>query len=161
MNPAFALLSYVAAAFCQGRPDAYRAAMAHDKLVWAIAEVETGGDNTAIGDNGRAYTAWQLHDAAMRDGNAQLKKEGRMTYPVCDILGSPRVAKAVASAYVRLCVLRLTSAGIKDPTPEQIYLCYSMGFKGYKDAGFKSLNCPPKKIDAAVRVRNLFDQATR
>jgi hypothetical protein len=160
MSPTYALLSYVAATFCLGKADVYRAAMAHDKLVWAIAEVETGGDNTAIGDNGRAYTAWQLHDAAFRDGNAQLKKEGRMTYPWCD-LSNPKNARAVASAYVRLCVLRLTSAGVKDPSPEQIYLCYSMGFKAYKDAGFKSVNCPPKKIDAAVRVGNLFRQATR
>ena len=161
MSPTYALLSYVAATFCLGKPDVYRAAMAHDKLVWCVAEVETGNDHKSVGDNGRAYTAWQLHDAAIQDGNYQLKKEGRMTYPVCDVLASPRVAKAVASAYIRLCVLRLTSAGIKDPSPEQIYLCYSMGFKAYKDAGFKSLNCPPKKIDAAVRVGNLFAQATR
>ena len=160
MNPTFALLSYVAVAFCQGKPDAYRAAMAHDKLVWAIALVETGGDNNAVGDKGKAYSAWQLHNDAFKDGNAQLKKEGRMTYPYTD-LSNPRIAYAVASAYVRLCILRLTSAGVKDPTPEQIYLCYSMGFKAYKDTGFNSLKCPHKKIDAAVRVGNLFAQATR
>lgn len=160
MSPTYALLSYVAVTFCQGKADVYRAAMAHDKLVWAIAMVETGGDNNAVGDKGKAYSAWQLHEAAFKDGNAQLRKEGRMTYPYCD-LSNPRIAYAVASAFVRLCILRLTSAGIKDPSPEQIYLCYSMGFKAYKDAGFKSLNCPPKKIDAAVRVGNLFTEATR
>ena len=160
MSPTYALLSYVAVTFCHGKADVYRAAMAHDKLVWSVAMVETGNDHQAVGDKGKAYGAWQLHEAAFVDGNAQLKKEGRATYPYADII-SPKVSYAVASAYLRLCILRLKSAGIKDPSPEQIYLCFSMGFKGYKDAGFKSLNCPPKKIDAAVRVGNLFTQATR
>lgn len=160
MSPTYALLSYVAATFFLGKPDVYRAAMAHDKLVWSIAMVESGNDHHAVGDRGQAYGAWQLHEAAFKDGNYQLKKEGRMTYPYAD-LSNPRISYAVASAYLRLCILRLTSAGIKDPTPEQIYLCFSMGFKAYKDVGFNSLRCPPKKIDAAVRVGNLFAQATR
>jgi hypothetical protein len=134
--------------------------MAHDKLVWAIAMVESGNDHNAVGDKGKAYGAWQLHEDAFKDGNYQLKKEGRMTYPYTD-LSNPRISYAVASAYLRLCVLRLTSAGIKDPTPEQIYLCFAMGFQAYKETGFNSLKCPPKKIDAALRVRNLFNQATR
>lgn len=155
-----ALLTYVGAGFYPGFSSPARSDAAFEVLVDRIALVESGCNHRAIGDHGRARGAWQLWQPAWTDGNRQLKKEGRPTYPYGDYQ-NPRSSREVASAYLRLCRERLVSAGVADPTPEQYYLCFSMGFAAFKAVGFDPVKCPAKKLDAATRVRNLFDRATR
>ena len=156
----YALLAYVGAGFYPGLAPASRSTAAFEVLVDRIAVVESGGNHRAVGDHGRARGAWQLWSVAWIDANRQLKKEGLPTYPYGDYQ-NPRASRQVAIAYLRLCRERLLAAGVSDPSPEQYYLCFSMGFSAFKEARFDPDNCPAKKVDAAARVRNLFDRATR
>lgn len=156
----YALLAYIGAGFYPGYSPNSRSIAAVEVLVDSIAMVESGGNHRAVGDHGRARGAWQLWSVAWIDANRQLKKEGLPTYPYGDYQ-NPRASRQVAIAYLRLCRERLLAAGVSDPSPEQYYLCFSMGFSAFKDAGFDPARCPAKKVDAADRVRNLFDRATR
>ena len=155
-----ALLTYVGAGFWPGYSPAARSQSAFQVLVDNIALVESGYNHRAVGDHGRARGAWQLWLPAWLDGNAQLKKEGRRTYPY-GAWQNVNAQMEVAEAYLRLCRNRMVEAGVADPSPEQYYLCFSMGFASFKAAGFDPARCPAKKVDAATRVRTLFDRATR
>ena len=160
MSNPIALISYVGAAFLAGRDDAYRSTMAHFHLVDAVGQVESGMNHYAVGDHGAAVGAWQMHPAAWIDGNRQLKKEGQRMYPRGDYM-NPKASRAVASAYLRLCGARLREGGITNPSPQQYYLCFAMGYQAFKDAGFDPARCPKYKVDAAIRVGHIFANATQ
>jgi hypothetical protein len=160
MSDPIALLSYVGAAFLAGRPDAYRSTMAHYHLVESVAQVESGMNHFAVGDSGLALGAWQMHPAAWIDGNRQLKKEGQPMHPR-GAYTNPKASRSVASAYLRLCGARLREAGVKNPSPQQYYLCFAIGYQAFKEAGFDQKRCLKSKVDAAIRVGHIFADATQ
>ena len=117
----------------------------------AIGQVETGMDYTAIGDNGKARGAYQLHRSAWIDGCTQLMREGKPAYSYDD-WKYPTVQDTVALALLRSIRGRLTSKGITDPTPEQLALCWNMGFTSASRINFDYKRA---KTDYAERVGNL------
>jgi hypothetical protein len=117
----------------------------------AIAQVETGEDYTAIGDRGKAVGAYQMHRSAWVDGCTQLMREGKQVFSY-DQWKKPEVQDTVALALLRSLRGRLASKGIKDPTPEQIALCWNMGFTAASRIGFDHRRA---KSDYAERVGNL------
>lgn len=130
-------------------------AMAQDdaRLLQAIGQVE-GGVRTQRGDGGLAYGLYQTHRAAWQDGNKQLALEGRPTYPMTQ-WRSPVAQDMVALALLRVHRGRLFDEGIRNPTPEQLALCWGMGFTGAKRVGFDLKRAPAAKADYATRVGNL------
>ena len=50
-----------------------------DKLLWAIKQVESGGDPNAVGDEGAAVGAYQIHKIYVDDLN-RIYGEGLFTY---------------------------------------------------------------------------------
>lgn len=123
------------------------------RLLYAIGQVE-GGVRTQRGDNGAAYGLYQTHRAGWADGNAQLAREGRATYPLTQ-WRSPVAQDMVALALLRALRARLTADGISTPTPAQLALCWGMGYAGAKRIGFRLDMAPPAKADYAQRVANL------
>ena len=117
----------------------------------AIAQVETGEDYTAIGDRGKAVGAYQMHRSAWVDGCTQLMREGKQVFSY-DQWKKPEVQDTVALALLRSLRGRLASKGIKDPTPEQLALCWNMGFSAASRIGFDHRRA---KSDYAERVGNL------
>ena len=117
----------------------------------AIAQVETGEDYTAIGDRGKAVGAYQLHRSAWIDGCTQLMREGKPAYSYDDWKNS-ETQDTVALALLRSLRGRLISKGITDPTPEQIALCWNMGYAAASRIGFDHRRA---KSDYAERVGNL------
>jgi hypothetical protein len=117
----------------------------------AIAQVETGEDYNAIGDNGKARGAYQLHRSAWIDGCTQLMREGKPAYSY-DQWKDAKTQDTVALALLRSLRGRLISKGIKDPTPEQLALCWNMGFTAASRIGFDHRRA---KSDYAERVGNL------
>jgi len=117
----------------------------------AIAQVETGEDYTAIGDRGKAVGAYQLHRSAWIDGCTQLMREGKPAYSY-DQWKNAETQDTVALALLRSLRGRLISKGIKDPTPEQLALCWNMGFTAASRIGFDHRRA---KSDYAERVGNL------
>jgi hypothetical protein len=130
-------------------------AMAQDdaRLLQAIGQVE-GGVRTQRGDGGLAYGLYQTHRAAWQDGNKQLALEGRPTYPMTQ-WRSPVAQDMVALALLRVHRGRLFDEGIRNPTPEQLALCWGMGYTGAKRVGFDLKRAPAAKADYATRVGNL------
>ena len=118
----------------------------------AIAQVETGEDYNAIGDNGKARGAYQLHRSAWIDGCTQLMREGKPAYSY-DQWKDAKTQDTVALALLRSLRGRLISKGIKDPSPEQLALCWNMGFTAASRINFDHRRA---KSDYAERVGNLI-----
>lgn len=123
------------------------------QVLQAIGQVE-GGERLQRGDGGKAYGLYQLHKAAWADGNKQLKLEGRPTYPLTQ-WRSPVAQDMVAAALLRVIRGRLADDGVRKPTPEQLALCWGMGYAGAKAVGFSLFVAPGHKADYARRVGNL------
>jgi hypothetical protein len=117
----------------------------------AIGQVETGQDYSAVGDNGKALGAYQLHRSAWIDGSTQLLREGKKAISYDD-WKYPTNQDTIALALLRSLRGRLASKGITDPTPEQLALCWNMGFTAASRIGFDH-RCA--KSDYAERVGNL------
>jgi hypothetical protein len=120
----------------------------------AIAQVETGEDYTAIGDRGKAVGAYQLHRSAWIDGCTQLMREGKPAYSY-DQWNNAETQDTVALALLRSLRGRLAVRGITDPTPEQIALCWNMGYAAASRIGFDHTRA---KSSYAERVGNLVRQ---
>jgi hypothetical protein len=120
-------------------------------LLSAIGLVETGQNYKAIGDNGKALGAYQLHRSAWVDGCTQLMREGKEAYAYSEWNDADK-QDTVALALIRSLRARLASKGITNPTPEQIALCWNMGFTAASRIGF---DCKRAKTDYAERVGNL------
>ena len=107
------------------------------KILRAISQVESGGDPLAVGDSGLAIGAWQMHPEAWEDANAFRKSQGL-----------PRLARSrwrewgvqeqAALAFLCLIQARLAGAGVVNPTPSQIAVCWNLGFAGAKARGFRA-----------------------
>jgi hypothetical protein len=130
---------------CQAQTDA--------RILSAIGQVE-GGVRLQRGDSGRAHGLYQVHPEAWATGNAQLTKEGRKTYSLRG-WKDPTAQDMVAAALLRYLRGRLQADGIPDPTPEQLALCWGMGYAGAKSVGFSVDQAPTAKASYARRVGNL------
>jgi hypothetical protein len=117
----------------------------------AIGQVETGGDYTAVGDNGKARGCYQLHRSAWIDGCTQLMREGKPAYSYDDWKYAT-VQDTVALALLRSLRSRLASKCITDPSAEQLALCWNMGFTSASRINFDVTRA---KTDYATRVGNL------
>jgi len=120
----------------------------------AIGQVETGMDYNAIGDNGKARGAYQLHRSAWIDGCTQLMREGKLAFSYDD-WKYPTNQDTVALALLRSIRGRLASKGITNPTAEQLALCWNMGFTAASRINFDVTRA---KSDYATRVANLANK---
>ena len=123
------------------------------KFLKAVALVESGDKYNTIGDGGRALGKYQMHVSAWVDGNTWLKANGRKTWTRSSWL-NPKAQDQVAYGFLQATKERLIRGG-HEADPITIYLVYSMGYQGWKDAGGM---IPVDKADGAVRVANLFAQ---
>jgi len=116
------------------------------RLLEAIGSVESGMNRLAV--NGDARGAYQVRARAWADACGQLKAEGRPAYP--DRRWREGVVQdMIAAAYLRVIRRHLLSAGIADPSPEVLALCWNLGPSGAAARGYRP-------NDYAVRVSNLF-----
>jgi uncharacterized protein YutD len=121
------------------------------QVLSAIGQVETGMDYSAVGDNGLSLGAFQLRRSGWVDGCTQLMREGKKAISYDDWKYATN-QDTVALALLRSLRGRLASKGITDPTPEQLALCWNMGFTAASRIGFDHHRA---KSDYAERVGNL------
>lgn len=126
-------------------------AMPSDKVVTAVAVTESRMDHAAIGDGGRAISAWQIWPSAWADANGFRARHGLRPIPRT---ADPELARELATWLLALHMERLKGAGLTNPTTEQVYLSYAMGFDGFRRIGFDPRRAPPHKQRALVRLRN-------
>lgn len=116
------------------------------RILEAIGSVESGMDRLAI--NGSARGAYQVRPCAWTDACAQLEAEGRPAYSLRR-WRDPFVQDMIASAYLRVIRRHLRAAGISDPSPAVLALCWNLGPSGAAARGYRP-------NDYAVRVSNVF-----
>jgi hypothetical protein len=120
-----------------------------EKMVTAVAMAESRMDHAAVGDGGRAITAWQIWPQAWADANAFRLANGRSAIP----RGSDtKSARELATWLLAMHMRRLNQAGLRNPTPQQVYLCYTMGFEGARQIGFDPSRAPAYKRRAIQRL---------
>lgn len=107
---------------------------ATDRLLSAIAQTESRSNHLAVGDAGRAVSAYQLHSSAWADANAYRLLNGLPPISRSE-WQSPAQAKAIASAYCDLIAARLTKAGVQ-ASPENIYAAYTCGLASFRAADY-------------------------
>jgi hypothetical protein len=124
------------------------------RYLQALALVESGGNFKITGDRGLARGAFQMHRAAWVDAQDFQRKRGARAWLWSD-WQNPTAQREMALAYLKVCAKRLDGGGVK-VDPVNLYLCYSMGYAGFKTAGFDRGRVPPAKLNAAERVEALF-----
>jgi len=122
----------------------------------AVALVESGNNPKALGDDGKAAGAWQMHQAAIIDSNEWLAKNGLPVQRREDFKNI-EVQRMLAYAYFHLCRERMLEAGHK-PDFGDVYLCFAMGFQGFKNHGFSKEAVPKRKKDDMNRVLNIYNK---
>lgn len=120
-----------------------------DRVLEAIAQVESRGDPTAVGDGGRAVGAYQMHPAAWRDANAYRVAQGSPAYPR-NRWREPRVQDGVAKAFLAVLEARLGRDGYQHPTPGLLALCWHRGYAGAKARGFR-LDDYSRRVETLTR----------
>ena len=126
----------------------------------AIAQIESGQNYKALGDGGLSVGAWQMKVSAWITANQWRVKHG-MPKIFRSAWQAPENQRQMAFAYVSWIKEQLKADGLKDPTPEQIYMAYGWGYTAYKDTNFSWDKCPDKKRDAAERVGNIYRELTK
>lgn len=124
-------------------------------FVYAVGMVESGMDHGAIGDKGAALGAYQMHAAAWKETNEFLKSVKRPVWPRSQ-WRNKEAQHTMAYTFLRICERRLIDHGVKNPTPQQVYLVYAMGWESYSKKGSKPTKA---QASAADRVNNLFVQS--
>lgn len=125
-------------------------AMPSEKMVTAVGMTESRMDHHAVGDRGRAITAWQIWPSAWDDANRFRSLNGLRPIPRTK---DPELARQLASWLLALHMDRLRKAGVVAPTPQQVYLSYAMGFEGFRSIGFDPRRAPAHKQRALVRLK--------
>lgn len=108
---------------CYGEPQANAQSA---RLLDAIRQVESGGDNNAVGDSGKAIGPYQIHRRYWQDACAYDRTLSERSYEACF---DPEYARRVVVAY-----LRRYGKGLSD---EQLARIHNGGPQGYKKAATK------------------------
>ena len=109
--------------------------MSYDKFWDAIKQVESSGEENAVGDNGRSIGPLQIqrayyNDAVERNASLQSGKYAGYTYENCKGSGSFEYSRVVAESYMN----RYATAGRlgHPPTFEDMARIHNGGPNGYK-----------------------------
>lgn len=125
-----------------------------ERLLDAISSAESDHNPSAIGDSGKALSAYQLHQAAWDDANEYRIKNGLNAIPRYR-WREPDAARAICSAYCSLIIAQLKKA--KQPVePMNIYSVYTYGFGNYKSVGFDPNRLPKHKKQALARFLSRY-----
>lgn len=90
----------------------------------AIIQVESGGDDYAIGDNGKAFGCMQIWDVYMEDAFPSQKRKGK------ECLGNRDLSILAFRKYMARYATKKRLG--RDPTPEDIARIHNGGPNGYK-----------------------------
>jgi len=122
-----------------------------DSLAWA----ESRNDNQALGDYSfgqpQARGAYQQHLGAWLDADSVRQAKG---LPRASWIGGslcPVISRGYALTYLETLERRIKALGLQ-PTPERLWLAWSMGFAGAKRIGFTAAKAPESKRKGLQRL---------
>lgn len=122
----------------------------NQKIRLAIAHAESDNRTHAIGDNGKAFGAYQMHKVAWDDANSHRKAMGMEQIPWSRKMEREAQDQMVES-FVSITSYRFFAAYARAPLPSEVYMAYTMGFSAAKRIGFKPSAMPDKKKQALRR----------
>lgn len=128
-----------------------------DRLIDAVAHVESGHDHEAVGDGGRARTAWQLHRAAWKDASAYLKKNGHTATSYDAGVTDPAQARKHAAAYLGLTNARLKKRLGREPSVGELYAAHNLGVGGFAKRDFDLAQTPTITQRAVAKLRAFLE----
>lgn len=124
--------------------------------VWidAVAQVESAGRSSAVGDAGLARGAWQFHKAAWADCSRLRKAAGLPVYPY-----SQATNRAKAREYARTWLTWLRdqlSARIgRKAYAHETWLAFNLGLTGFQAYSYQAALVPDKRYQAAMKIYQL------
>lgn len=123
-----------------------------ERLVDSIGEIESGMNHQAVGDNGSARGAWQLHKEAWIDAGKRLGLKFPWPYAHDGAIG-----RRYAKAYAELVIEQLQRKLERDPTPQEVYAAWRLGVSGFfKRGGYSGVS---KSIKASCdRLANVYNK---
>ena len=127
------------------------------KLIHAFALTESppsGIDHNAIGDNGKARGAWQMHFAAWWEASSWLKARGYKTAPWETGAHDPTLAHLHAKVYMSITHRRLAKRMGREPSASELYAAWNLGVTGFALREFEIPACPTATINGVKRLKN-------
>lgn len=128
-------------------------------LLDALAQVESGGRPSAIGDGGKARGAFQIWAGAWEDVSRERAKSGKPVYAYSEAVDMGK-AREYARDYIRILTSSYTAATRREPTLEQIYALWNLGFDGFRRRGFLLERTPKITQRAAKKFAILAGKGT-
>jgi hypothetical protein len=114
---------------------------ASERMIIALAIVESGNNPAAIGDQGKATGAWQMWESARIDAKRYRP--------------SAKTDIELAGAYLDLLESRLITTLKRPPSLQELYAAYNLGFTGFRRRGFNLDKCPALTQRAAAKYERL------
>jgi membrane-bound lytic murein transglycosylase MltF len=122
-----------------------------ERLLDAIAQIESSGRADAIGDGGKARGMFQLHRAAWRD--AQKRNPLVVDYETGSM--NPAQSRLAARTYLTILAARFERATSRPPQPGELYAAYNVGFARFASLGFDVTKTPKTTQRAIAKLKGV------
>ena len=121
-------------------------------LLDRIEQIESRGNQFAIGDRGRARGAWQFHRAAWTQISESRRKRGLPAWSYQHATNRA-VARIYAAEHIEQLTTYLAKRLGRPPTRGETYAAYNCGASRFARLGFSLAACPPSTRRA---IRKLY-----
>lgn len=115
---------------------------ASDKMLAAVATVESSNNPRAIGDNGLARGAFQMHSPAWEQVSDLRKAKGKPVYSWFWNATDPVISKEYASDYIDILSSSLQKKMGRVPEPWEVYAAYNRGLQAFVKSEYDYANQP-------------------
>jgi len=123
-----------------------------DKLVYSIGMIESGMNHEAVGDDGHARGACQMHRAAWIDSGNRLGLRDNWWSA-----HNPTIGRKYATAYTEILIERLTRHLERKPSPQEVYAAWRFGVGGFMMRGGYA-GMPRHVKESCDRLWNIYSQ---
>jgi hypothetical protein len=131
------------------------AAIVSAPFVTRVATIESGGKATAIGDNGKAIGAFQLHKGAWSDVSRWRSLRGDVVYAYIHA-SDAAISRIYATEYLQWLDRSLTRFYGRAATEGEIYAAYNCGLAAFTKRYHGNISETPKTTRRAIaKLKNI------
>ena len=120
----------------------------------AVAQVESAGRSSAIGDKGLARGAWQFHRAAWADCSRLRKAAGLPIYPYSQATNQAK-AREYARTWLTWLRDQLSARIGRSALAHETWLAFNLGLTGFQAYRYQAVLVPEKRYQAAMKIYQL------
>lgn len=122
-----------------------------EAMLDALAMTETRNQPATVTDGGKALGAYCFHPCAWLEADKHRERQGLARTPYEAGAHCPVISREYARTLLGVYEARLKQRGLA-PTPERLWLAWTMGWEGAKRIGFKARNAPAYKQRGLQRL---------